>query len=383
MKKLFKTKAFILLKVIIMLLVANKPPLHSEVKAKNTTAEETKTTAAPIKDAKKIESKPAEKTNQKFSIAMVLWSGPTAIEDGFKALFKERNINAEYTIYDCKGDKKRCHDFVKEIKEKKHDLVYTWGTPAGVEIAGPYDAKDKEKEEYIWNIPIVSTIVTDPVFSKMIPSLDKPGRNLTGVNHIPPFDAQLNSMLAYMPFKKVGVFFVPSESTAVLSANNFKEACKKKGIEFTDFPYPHLLEKKLDPSRLDETFKKIKESGIDIVYMPSSNYLSVDAKIVCDAALRNGVLTFVVTELMLKNGAPLMGLMSSYTNIGRFAAEKAEAILVNKIDPKLIRYEKFEKFSFFIEMNTMRGLGVYPPLSIIDQAHFINAETSKAKSEKK
>jgi len=306
---------------------------------------------------------------EKFNIYMVLWSGPTDIEKGFQAYFEEQGIEANYIIRDCKGDAERCHALVQEIKQTKPDLIYTWGTPAAVSIAGPIEAP--HKEEYIWDIPIVSTIVSDPVFSKIIYSLDKPGRNLTGVNHLPPPDAQLNTMLSYTPFTKLGVFFVPSETFVLNGIKNLKKEAKKKNIEVSEFPYTFIINNRVDPSKLDDVFQKIKESGIDIVYIPSGNYLSVDSKIVCDAAIKNGILIFVTTELMIKKGDPLMGLISNYINIGRFAAEKAIKILIEKVKTEEIKYETFEKFNFFINVNTMNTLKKYPPLSVIDQAQFI------------
>ena len=87
-------------------------------------------------------------------------------------------------------------------------------------------------------------------------------------------------MLSYKSFKKLGVFFIPiaAEGFVKASVANLKKACKEKDIEVIDYPYPHVANNRVDPSKLDETFKKIKEEGIDIVYLPSSNYLAVDSK---------------------------------------------------------------------------------------------------------
>jgi putative ABC transport system substrate-binding protein len=302
-------------------------------------------------------------------IYMVLWSGPTEIENGFKAYFKEHKIDAEYITRDCKGDSKACHELVKEIKTLKPHLIYTWGTPAALAIAGTIDKPNSN--EYVWDIPIVSTIVGNPIFSKIIYELNKPGRNLTGVNHVPPFEAQLSTMRSYLDFKKVAIFHVPSEIPSLAHVDAFKKTCEKEKIEAIEFPYAHIVNDKMDTSKLDDAFKKIKDSGIEIVYLPPSNYLSINAKAICDAAHAQSLLTFAATELMLTNGPPLMGLISSYTNIGRFAAEKAEKILIDGMAPETLPYEKFEKFNFFIDRKVMQNLQIYPSISIIDEAHFI------------
>jgi putative ABC transport system substrate-binding protein len=303
-----------------------------------------------------------------FKIFMVLWSGETSIEKGFQAYFKEHDIKAEYIIRDCQGDNNKCHALVKEIRETKPDLIYTWGTPAALAIAGTTDAKNKD--EYVWDTPIVSTIVGNPIFSKIIYDLEKPGRNLTGVNHVPPYDAQLNSMLSYSKFNKVGVMYIPSENPTLVHVDGFEQACKDANIEVVRLPYDHLVNNRVDPQYLNDFFKNIKTQGINIIYFPPSNYLSVDSKIVCDAANANKLLTFIATELMVTNGSPLMGLISSYLNIGRFAAEKAQHILVDGRDPSAIPYERFAKYNFFINREIMKLLNVYPPLDIVDHANF-------------
>lgn len=303
-----------------------------------------------------------------FKVFMVLWSGPTNIEAGFQAYFKEHDIKAEYIIRDCQGDNNKCHSFVKEIRESKPDLIYTWGTPAALAIAGTIDAKNKD--DYVWDTPIVSTIVGNPIFSKIIYDLEKPGRNLTGVNHVPPYDAQLNSMLSYIKFNKVGVMYIPSETPTLVHIEGFEKECKDAGIEVVRFPYDHLVNNRVDPQYLNDFFKNIKNQGINAVYFPPSNYLSVDSKVVCDSANANKLLTFIATELMATNGSPLMGLVSSYLNIGRFAAEKAQQILVEGREPNTIPYERFEKYNFFINKEIMKLLNVYPPLDIVDHANF-------------
>ncbi len=312
---------------------------------------------------------PPPAPDRTYVIYMVLWDGSTDVEKGFKEYLAQQGIKAEYVVSDCKGNAKKCHELVADIKQVKPDLVFTWSTPAVKEIAGSVNAKNKD--EYVWTIPIVSTLAASPVKSEIIYDMNKPGRNVTGVNHIAPMEAQVNTMLSYVPLKKMGVFFTTVEPISTPMVDAFHKECEKRGIESVSFPYSHLINGKLDVSKLDETFKRIKEAGVDLIYLPPSNIMSGNGKELCEIATRNKLMTFTGTELMVAKGPPLMALISSNINIGRMAGQKAEDILVKKQDIAQIPYQTFDKFAFVIAKSVMRQIKVYPPLITIDSASFI------------
>jgi putative ABC transport system substrate-binding protein len=190
-------------------------------------------------------------------------------------------------------------------------------------------------------------------------------------------------MLSYLPVKKLGIFFVPVDILSPSNVSEISKVCIEKKIEPVQFPYDHIIDGKLDESKLDETFAEIKAAGIDMVYLPSSNFLNAKSKEVCEAATRHKVLTFIVSDGMLRGtAAPLMGLIAHRINIGRFSGVKAEEILIGKKDPKEIPYERFEKFSFFIMKNIMLSIGVYPPLMTLNRASFTEPGSQEKAKEK-
>lgn len=175
-----------------------KPKNESNLKEESKLNKETNKKADASDEetgAKKYKGKPKV-------IYMVFTDGPSTIERGFKAYFKEKNIPIQYIERDCAGpgNIKKCNRFVEEIKKIKPDLVYTWGTPAALAIAGKIDEPNKDK--FLWDIPIISGIIADPIASKIVYDLKDTGRNLTGVNHIPDYDSQVSAMASYLPTKK-------------------------------------------------------------------------------------------------------------------------------------------------------------------------------------
>ena len=71
-----------------------------------------------------------------------------------------------------------------------------------------------------------------------------------------------------------------------------------------------------------------------------------------------------------ENGA-LLGMFSSKTNIGRFAALKAMRVLTHAVAPGEEPIESLQRFSILINMQTARRLQLYPPLPLLDAADVV------------
>ena len=117
-----------------------------------------------------------------FKIYAIFWYKEEILIKGFMDYLKRKNIPVEYTIRMCDQDRKKCHALIPEIREMKPDLIYAQGTSVCEEIGGKIDSK--HKDDYIWDIPIVGLVITDPVASGLIYSLEKTERNLTGVLYV-------------------------------------------------------------------------------------------------------------------------------------------------------------------------------------------------------
>jgi putative ABC transport system substrate-binding protein len=300
-----------------------------------------------------------------FKIYMVLWTGEDNLSKGFMDYFKRNNIEVEYTIKSCDQDRKKCHALVQEIREAKPDLIFTWGTPVCEEIGGKIDAQDKS--EYIWDIPMVSLIVTDPVRSKLIYDLNKPGRNITGVNHVAPVPAHLESMKAYLKnLKKIGALYNPGESNSQIMVDEIVSEAQKSGIQVVRYPVPLGADQKPDPNAIEGLIDKMAKEKVEFIYMPADTFLSVNMGAVSKAANRNRIPTFGSTESMFfYEGKPLMGLLSRFYDVGLFGGLKAEQILLKKADIKTMPYEKLQTFSLIIDAKTFREIKIYPPLTLM------------------
>jgi len=108
------------------------------------------------------------------------------------------------------------------------------------------------------------------------------------------------------------------------------------------------------------------------IYLPSDSLLISNSRTIVARAHHHGIPTFSATEAPIRDGGAVMGLVSNYYNAGRFAAYKAQQIIVDGKHPGDIPVEPLSAFSFVINMAGARKLGVYPPLGLFRFAEVIN-----------
>ena len=119
-----------------------------------------------------------------FRITMVVFRGCEEACEGFKSYWATRKIPVDIEVLDAKTDLKRLPEFVKQVKANKPDLLVTWGTTVSLQMLGTVDNVDPAK--HVTDIPSLFMIASTPVGSKLVKSLNAPGRNVTGTLYIVP-----------------------------------------------------------------------------------------------------------------------------------------------------------------------------------------------------
>jgi len=329
----------------------------------------------PTKEISDIKALKAQKiaTNKgkTFTIYVILWAGKDMLFKGFADYLERQKIKTNYVFKFCQQDKEKCHSFVKEIKQAKPDLIFTWGTSACEAIAGTIDAPNKQ--DYIWDIPIVSLIITDPIKSKVIFDLNKTGRNVTGVNHVAPVSSHIQAMKDYLKdLKKVAALYNPKEGNAKIMVAELKKLGPEYGLEITDHPVPLDENNNPAPSMIPGEIDKIAAEKNQFVYIPPDTFLSTNIGTVMDTVVKHKLLTMGTTELaFFSNKRPLMGFLSRYYDVGLFGGFKAEQILIHGEKPETIPFEKLKNFSLLLSPEVFRTIKIYPPLSILKYAEIM------------
>ncbi|HUP97554.1 MAG TPA: ABC transporter substrate-binding protein [Usitatibacter sp.] len=306
-----------------------------------------------------------------YRIYAITFRGMTDVERGFQEYFTARRIPVQITFRDLNRDASRMPGLLEEIRATKPDLVYTWGTSVTLGVVGTWDGYDPSK--HITDIPVVFTLVAAPVLAKIVPDLKASRRNVTGVFHVAPTEAQIRAMASYRPFKSIGILYTPTEQNSVVVVDEVREVSKRLGFAVVAKPLKLDAARRVTAEGAPEMIRELKEQKVDWLYLPPDSYLGTQAKnVIIPAAMEQRLPTFASTEQLMETGA-LTGLVSRYHSIGQFTAYKAEQILVHKVPASRIPVETLTRFSLQVRMDVAEALKLPPPLPMFNYAELITA----------
>lgn len=306
------------------------------------------------------------------SIVMVLPRDEQDIEVAFKDYLAKRKLGFRVETLRYSGKTADAPALIDKLRKTRPDLIYIWGTPTSLALAGTYDTVTPEK--YIRDIPIVFTEVTDPVGSKLLKQLDPPQRNVTGVSHLAPLVVQVNAIKAYRPIQRLGYITNPKEPNTQLVLQALQKLASTMNFEVVDETIPLMADGMPDASALPKVIGRIAERKVDMLYIGPSTFLAFTHRdLVTDLALKARLPTFCATESIVRKARCMFGLFSNGNNIGRFAAFKAAQILVDGVAVDRIPAETLQRFSLLINMPTAKALELYPPLSLLGVAEVVQA----------
>ncbi|MGN7456082.1 ABC transporter substrate-binding protein [Paenibacillus pasadenensis] len=163
-----------------------------------------------------------------------------ATRQGFLDALKDAGIvegdNLKVDFDSAQGDQSNNLSIAQKIAGSKADLALGIATPSAQALV-----------ENVTAIPVLFAAVTDPVASEIVPSLDKPGGNVTGASDTNPAAVvQLMDFIAsdFPNVKSVGMVINEGESNAVIMADNAEQALAKHDIKLVKAPVTNTSEVK-------------------------------------------------------------------------------------------------------------------------------------------
>jgi putative ABC transport system substrate-binding protein len=301
-----------------------------------------------------------------YSIMIIVFRGMTEAELGFTDYLKDR-LPVSFLLRDANGDRTLIKPFLEEAKEKKVDLIYTFGTSVTLETVGRSDQINLQTN--IVDIPVVFNIVADPVGAGLANALSATHRNLTGVSHLVPMIDQLTTMKRFKNVSKLGVIYNTKEANSVLAVQQLRQYSHQFKFDLIEGP----LASGTNPldSEVNEVMEALLMSHPDFIYLPSDSSIIARSGAIVSAATAAGIPTISATEGPIRDSGALMGLVSNYNTAGQFAAYKAEQVLTGKEKIDTIPIETLQRFTIVINMKTALKLNLFPPLSIIKIAQLL------------
>ncbi|RTZ14498.1 ABC transporter substrate-binding protein [Vibrio aquaticus] len=306
-------------------------------------------------------------SNDSKQVVMLLWRGVTDAERGFMDYLSSQ-MDVKYTLLDAKRDKETLNQHIAQIERYESDLIYTFGTTTTLSLLGTEDKPSDFRVNS--NTPVVFSIVTDPVGSKIVSSTTESTRNFTGVSHIVPHKVQFNAIQKLPNIQTMGIVFNPLENNAVITARKIQMLSAKFGMDVYLYPL-RTKNSKPDLASLDAVIDTMLEDKVQLAYLPPDSYIISQGEAIIESLHQQGIATFSATESPIRKHNALFGIVSRYYNVGEFAGHKAEQILTNKQIPQEVPIEPLSQYSYIVNIGAARTLDYYPPVSILKISELI------------
>jgi len=260
------------------------------------------------------------------------------LEELKKAGFGEPAV--KYTVESAGGNKAKALDLAQKINAAKPDLVVVVGTSAAVAVA---------KE--IKTIPVVFSMVYDPVDSKIADSWASSGNNTTGASPRVPMSKVLGALKQLAPVKRLAVLYTPGERNSETQLKDVQAEQAGSGIKVIPVPL----------STKEETSQMMAEvvTSAEAIYLTGSSIVGAGIAAIVDAASKAKVITVTHLDDYVERGA-LLGICADAYAVGSLAGEKAVKILKGS-KPSSLPIEVPKKIDIILNAKTARAAQIQVP----------------------
>lgn len=313
-------------------------------------------------------------------VMLITQRGCEEVCKSFRSNLKEQG-EVEFLWRDADNDPKRIPEFVTEAKQRRPDLIATWGTTVTLGVIGPHDKV--EPERHITDIPVVYMYVGNPVQSKVAVSADRSGRpNVAGANTAVPLEAQLAVMKSYRSVRRIGMVYNTNEPAAVAQAKAAEQVFKAAKLDVVAIELRALSTGEPDPDDISPALTRMTTTGlVDFLYYVGSNFALTHATTLSEQAIERGIPTFTAFDVAYRRGPMLLGLVSPLAGVGQIAAYQAGKILFQQKKPADLSIPTLSRHSVLINMEAAHRLRLYPPMKLLQFAE-VQAATSSIPSKK-
>lgn len=311
-------------------------------------------------------------TDARMKIGMVVWIGCEDVCRGFKDYVAERKIDADVIVLNADQDKSKLPGFVDKLRAEKVDLAVTWGTKVTMGIAGPLS--DSENPRFLNDIPVVFTVVSDPIGSGIIESFERTGRkNVTGTRNRVPESVNIKSIRLYMPkFDHLGILYDESAPNSTGKVDEIRGLTGSLKFKLSALALNSLADGSPDPDSIEPAIAALKDIGVQFIYLGSSSFLERQTDRFTGAAVAAGLPVLTPYEHMVKDSNALMSIAARDYDVGKLAGVQVERILVEGTEPGDIPVLPMEEFAYLVNMQAARKLNLYPPIEFFQFVELVN-----------
>ncbi|MFO1256957.1 MAG: ABC transporter substrate-binding protein [Gammaproteobacteria bacterium] len=260
-------------------------------------------------------------THTQLPVVAIANYGPHASLDAAIAGFKEQmreegfseNQDIRYEIANVGFDPSLISQMLTSLKAKNPKAMLVMTTPIAQAAKGK-----------IHDIPLIYTVITDPVEAGLIREKFKADLNITGSSDMQDLKAFLKFAKSILPTaKKIGLLYATSEANDIALVNMMKASAAELDISVVAIP----IEQARDVQIRMQEFK----GKVDFIYVGTSGPIQPTLPVISAEARKMNIPVFNVEAEAVKNGLALAIFGVDYATVGRNAG---------KLTAKVLRGEK-------------------------------------------
>jgi putative tryptophan/tyrosine transport system substrate-binding protein len=239
----------------------------------------------------------------------------------------------KYTIGNAGGNKAKAAELVQKFSAAKPDLIFSMGTSVTLAIA-----------REIRDVPIVFSMVYDPVEAGIAKEWKGSGNNTTGTSPRVPMAKLMECLKGFVPVKRLAVLYTPGEKNSETQLKDLQAIQADYKIKVVPVP----LTKKEEVSQILPDVIRTT----DALFITGSNLVDSEIATIVDMATRAKIVTVSHLEDLIGKGV-LLGVCANPYLSGRMAGEKGVRILKGA-KPSSIPIETLKKPDVIVNMRTAR-----------------------------
>jgi len=272
-------------------------------------------------------------------VSVLLFSDETRYSDAAKGVIdqlREEGMGEpkiKFTIEQAGANKAKAAELVQKAVAEKPDLICSIGTSMTMAIS-----------REIRDVPIVFSIVYDPVEAGIAKGWTSSGNNTTGASSKISMQQLIDKLREFAPVQRLAVLYTPGEKNSETQLKELQSEQADNPIKVIPVP----LARKEDIS--DILPDVIRTS--DALYLTGSNLVDSQVTMIADMATRAGVITITHLDDLVAKGV-LLGISANSYQLGRLAGRKAARILRGE-KPSSIPIEHLKKIDLLLNMKTAK-----------------------------
>ena len=274
-----------------------------------------------------------------------------AVRDGIKKSLNDNGYsgdNLKFTYESAQGKPDIAAQIARKMVGDNPDIIVAIATPSAQAAVTASSS-----------IPVVFSAVTDPLAAKLVPTLEKPGGNVTGLSDMANLKEHLELIKSFIPnVKTLGIPYNPGEANSVSMLASMKVEAGKMGITIVEAAAPKSSDVMIATKQL--------VGKVEAIYCPIDNTIISAVESVVKVGIDAGIPVFAGdTDTVARGAVAAVGY--DYFDLGRQTGDIVVRILKGE-KPGNIDVKMAKGTNLYVNPKMAAMMGVQIPQEVLARA---------------